>query len=303
MIALNKITGNWIEKASRENRKADKILVEKVVRALALLEGLAKQEIPFVFKGGSALMLHLDSGKRLSIDIDIILPKGTDMKSEWLNKVVESQSFTRWELQHRDAQSNIQKEHYKFFYVPLNKTSKTEDQILLDILFEDTHYHKLEKLPIKSSLVPQTGDPVMVTVPSVEDLLGDKLTTFAPNTTGIPYSKNGDSKSLEIIKQLYDIGTLFDITKDVTTIKKTFHAFSEGELSYRENTGQTTASVLEDIYQTSLTLVTRGMDGKAEFQELQSGIQRITSFIHSEKIHLEKAITHASKAAYIATII
>jgi len=29
MIALNKITGNWIEKASRENRKADKILVEK----------------------------------------------------------------------------------------------------------------------------------------------------------------------------------------------------------------------------------------------------------------------------------
>jgi len=74
MIDREKITLEWIEKVSKANRNTDKILVEKVIRALLLLEGLVKQKLPFVFKGGTALMPHLDSAKRLSIDIDIIMP-------------------------------------------------------------------------------------------------------------------------------------------------------------------------------------------------------------------------------------
>jgi len=66
MIDREKITIEWIEKVSKANRNADKILVEKVIRALLLLEGLVKQNISFVFKGGTALMLHLNSAKRLS---------------------------------------------------------------------------------------------------------------------------------------------------------------------------------------------------------------------------------------------
>ncbi|MBK7097825.1 MAG: hypothetical protein IPH58_05105 [Sphingobacteriales bacterium] len=45
--------------------------------------------------------------------------------------------------------------------------------------------------------------------------MGDKLTAFAPNTTGIPYFKKDDSMSMEIIKQLYDIGNLFDAVTDI----------------------------------------------------------------------------------------
>ena len=74
MISQKEISIDWINKVSKENRNADKILVEKVIRALLLLEGLVKEKLPFVFKGGTALMLHLNSTKRLSIDIDIILP-------------------------------------------------------------------------------------------------------------------------------------------------------------------------------------------------------------------------------------
>jgi len=36
---------------------------------------------------------------------------------------------------------------------------------------------------------------------------------------------------------------------------------------------------------------------------LQLGIQRINSFIFSENYHLENAIIHASKAAYLSTLI
>ncbi|MBK6372322.1 MAG: nucleotidyl transferase AbiEii/AbiGii toxin family protein [Saprospiraceae bacterium] len=75
MIDKKEINLNWINLVSKANRNADKILVEKVIRALLLLEGLAMQNLNFVFKGGTALMLHFNSTQRLSIDIDIVLPK------------------------------------------------------------------------------------------------------------------------------------------------------------------------------------------------------------------------------------
>lgn len=65
MIKLETTTKERIE-AIAKSQKADKILVEKVVRALMLLEGLAKSDLDFVFKGGTALMLLFRSGKRLS---------------------------------------------------------------------------------------------------------------------------------------------------------------------------------------------------------------------------------------------
>ena len=109
--------------------------------------------------------------------------------------------------------------------------------------------------------------------------------------------------SMEIIKQLYDIGSLADIVSDIEIIKSTFKAFAKTELSYRELDKLTDQDVIEDIYQTSLCIVTRGADGKGDFNELQKGIQRISRFVFSESYHLEKAITHASKAAYLAILI
>ena len=51
MISKDSLHVDWITKVSSANRKADKILVEKVIRALLLLEGLVKQNLDFVFKG------------------------------------------------------------------------------------------------------------------------------------------------------------------------------------------------------------------------------------------------------------
>jgi hypothetical protein len=105
---------------------------------------------------------------------------------------------------------------------------------LLDILFEAVQYKKLEKIEIQSSFIPEKEVPLTVKSPCLEDITGDKLTAFAPNTTGIPYFKNEDSMSMEIIKQLYDIGNLADHVSDIETIKSTFKTFATTELSYRE---------------------------------------------------------------------
>ena len=75
--------------------------------------------------------------------------------------------------------------------------------------------------------------PLLVNVPSLEDILGDKLTAFASNTTGIPYFKSEHSMSMEIIKQLYDIGNLFDKVENLKIIKSTFSIFAKTELKYR----------------------------------------------------------------------
>ena len=308
MINLNKISSEWLDQVSKKNRKADKILAEKVIRALLLLEGLVKQKLSFVFKGGTALMLHFNSTKRLSIDIDIILPKDSDSYrnkdlQSILDAIIKEQGFLRKELQHRNTSSKIKKEHYKFFYTPLHKTNKDVEYVLLDILFEEINYINLISLPIQSDFVPLIDKSLRVNVPSLEDILGDKLTAFAPNTTGIPYFKKDDSMSMEIIKQLYDIGNLFDTVTDLDTIKTTFYRFAKTEIDYRNSEGINENDVLEDIYQTALCIVSRGTDGKGNFEELQNGIRRISSFIFSESYQIEKAIAHASKAAYLSALI
>lgn len=303
MIDRENITIDWITKVSIENRDADKILVEKVIRTLLLLEGLVKQELPFVFKGGTALMLHLKSSKRLSIDIDIIMPVKPDKLDEFLDLTATEQGFLRKELQKRNSNSNIDKEHYKFFYNPLHKTSKDEEYVLLDILFEEVQYKNLVDLNIESAFLPEKGIPLTVKSACIEDLAGDKLTAFAPNTTGIPYFKGNDSMSMEIIKQLYDIGNLIDFVTDLETIKITFIKFAKTELAYRGLSILSANDVLDDIYQTSLCIAMRGADGKGDFNQLQQGIQRVSRFIFSESYHIEKAITHASKVAYISALI
>jgi predicted nucleotidyltransferase component of viral defense system len=302
MIDRTKLTLEWINQASKNNNNADKILVDRVIHALLLLEGLVKQKIDFVFKGGTALMLLFGSTKRLSIDIDIILPKSPDNLDKRFDDLTKEQGFSRFELQERIQNSKINKEHFKFYYTPIYRTNEEEMYILLDILYEEINYKKVENIPIQSSFVPKSGPPVEVLIPSIDDILGDKLTAFAPNTTGIPYIK-GDEMNMEIIKQLYDIGNLFDVVTDLSIIKSTFEKFAQIELSYREKSELSVTNVLEDIYQTALCISTRGAIGNGDFVQLQKGIQRIKQFIFSESYQIEKAIIHSAKAAYLSSLI
>lgn len=136
MINKTNLTLDWVDQASKNNNNADKILVDRVIHALLLLEGLVKQKLDFVFKGGTALMLRFGSAKRLSIDIDIIIPKRPENLYTIFNDLVKEQGFNRFDLQERIQNSKIDKEHYKFFYTPLYKTNDKEMYILLDILNE-----------------------------------------------------------------------------------------------------------------------------------------------------------------------
>ncbi len=107
---------------------------------------------------------------------------------------------------------------------------------------------------------------------------------------------------MEIVKQLYDIGNLIDIAENGDLVKTTFLSFAKIELNYRES-ADNIDNVLDDIYKTALCIVSRGVEGKGNFSELKTGIQRVSRFIFSESFHIDKAIIAASKVAYLVTLI
>ncbi|MCK4530132.1 MAG: nucleotidyl transferase AbiEii/AbiGii toxin family protein, partial [Candidatus Marinimicrobia bacterium] len=289
MIDQKSITKAWIEKVSKKNSNADKILIEKVIRAFLLLEGLGKQNLPFIFKGGTSLMLHFQSANRFSIDIDIVYLGSPDDMESIFEKVAIEQGFVRKEKQVRASHANVPKAHYKFYYPSLIDLQKQEGSILLDVLFEKDHYKNISKLPVQSKFIPKDGQAINVSVPSPEDLLGDKLTAFAPGTTGIPYYKNKQSMSMEIIKQLYDIGSLFNIAEDMNIVSSTFRTFAEVELNYRQHDDLDVEDVMDNIYDTSLHIVSNGLLGKGNYNELFKGVKRIKNYIYSESFNIEKA--------------
>ena len=95
MIKKECMTTEWIKSISVRNKYKDLYLIEKVIRAMSLLEMLKLSGCPFCFKGGSALMLILgESAHRLSIDIDIICPPGTNIEL-YLNDIKSSASYPR----------------------------------------------------------------------------------------------------------------------------------------------------------------------------------------------------------------
>lgn len=87
-------------------------------------------------------MLHLKSARRLSIDLDIILPERHKNLDEILARVATDQGFLRKEEQKRNAEINIEKKHYKFFYNPVYISGKEEESVLLDIHFEKYYIRK-----------------------------------------------------------------------------------------------------------------------------------------------------------------
>ena len=289
----------WLEQKAKELLKGDAKLLEKAVMALCLLEQLKLQDVKLIFKGGTSLILLLEQPRRFSIDIDIIIKEKPKNINSAFDAIVKESPFSRWIPDNeRKINTKAPVEHYKFYYNSVVDSYFGEEPILLDILYDEHYYNDLHKTPIKHKWL-KTKEPVtIIETPSLEDILGDKLTAFAPNTTGILYEKN---KPVEIVKQLYDIGSLFDEVKNISNVIKTFSPIAKAEAEYR-NIKITPTDVLDDIFKTAFMISLRDA-GDKNFQHLQKGVSNIYNFIFIEKFKIESAIVCASKAAYISQLI
>jgi len=310
MIKEHCFTEEWLDKFKnqKDHKRIDKIILEKMIYALYLLERLKTNDLDFVFKGGTSLVLLLEEGNRFSIDIDIICKTSRDKLEAILKKVVDSSSFTSYQLdERRSYQPGIPKAHYKFKFDSGKQGSGT---ILLDVLIEDYIYPELVERLVLTKWIETDGE-TMVTVPSIDAITGDKLTAFAPNTIGIPYFKGKDNQpfSMEICKQLFDLSKLFEHIEKMLVVADSFQAFAKQEIEYRKkgnpDVGLTPEKVLEDTISTCVILAKRerGTDEeKTKFKELQKGIIAFgTGFLMAGNFRIDDAVPGSARIAYLAT--
>lgn len=135
-----------------------------------------------------------------------------------------------------------------------------------------------------------------VKVPSIECILGDKLTAFAPHTTGILL---GVGKDMEIMKQMYDISTLIDELKDFEKVKKTYQKVVQSEIAYR-GIEVTAKDCLWDTFEAALCIASRGKYNTEEYPLYVAGIRDLRGHIYIENYSPEIAVGRAVKVAYIA---
>lgn len=303
MISPESRTIQWIESLrSQYPNIKDTSLLEKAIRAFSLLESLKISGCPFIFKGGTALMLHLNSSRRLSIDVDIVCKPELDIR-EYLSKHSEEYGFTEVKEISRLSRTNVPKSHAEFKYEVSYPSGHPNDKILLDVLYEDIDYNQIVELPIESPVLKTEGPPVKVSCPSLEDMLGDKLTAFAPHTTGVPFFKGDKPFSMEIMKQLFDVSSILDRIDNLSIARKTFQNIVPIELGYRGLDSLSANDVLEDAFNTALNICLHGGLSRQEYEYLTDGAHRVDSFIIFEKYTMERAVRDASKVAYLAQLI
>jgi predicted nucleotidyltransferase component of viral defense system len=274
-------------KIKKANAKVNPPLLEKMCYALHLAELLKAEGLDFIFKGGTSLILLLDFPERFSIDIDIITEAKQEEIEAILERITQKSVFQSFSLDtKRSYQEGVPKAHYKLLFEG-KKTSKGDNQILLDILFEKNPYPHIQNISAQKLGWLTHSDPkVELRLPSIESITGDKLTAFAPNTTGIPHN---EGKSTEIIKQMFDLGNLLEKVQDLQELEQAYKTIVHKEIEYRALINVSYQDVLKDTFQTCVEVVKESnIDLKRAIQHFKNwtvlGFTRDDAFESSGKI-------------------
>lgn len=255
---------------------------EKVVHAFYLLERLARENIDFIFKGGTSLMLLLNEFNRFSVDIDILMDKGQESQIAEIILEYADEVFVKIEEDKRKP-ADVIKKHFKFYYNSIYKNMDNEmPYVLLDIVFDDFKYNNLQSVLIESHFVKTTNPLLNVKIPSINEMLGDKLTAFAPNTIGILYRRPNQfySKHVEIIKQLYDVSKLYDKMDNIEIVKATYHNVADVQIKNR-GLSLSHDECLKDSIEACKLILTEGKTGGAieDYLILKKGYEGFKNFI------------------------
>ena len=297
MIKKTSLEKGYIRGKSQEIN-ADPILVERAIFAFELLSLLVKGKIPLIFKGGTSLMILMPELKRLSIDVDIVTEAEDTILKNAFNTLISESLFKRWEEDKRTANKEVPTRHFKFYYD--SPVAGSELYILLDILQSKPIYPSVIKKAILHPIF-EVEEEIEVSIPSINSITGDKLTAFAPKTIGISY---GRGKSMEIIKQLFDLGILFEFINDLREVFSSYQNIAEFESGYIKSEMPIEA-FMDDSIETSFLLCQSGFKGcveNDETKELKAGIKRIKSHVLGGKYSILQAKRDASKVAFLASM-
>jgi hypothetical protein len=279
--------------------RVDPVLHEKMAHAFKLVNKLAQSGLSFTFKGGTSIGLLCGSLDRFSIDVDILTTASREELENHLQAITSQRDFTRFELDtKRSYRSRLPKAHYKIYF---NSTYQGSGHVLLDVLYSSWEYPETFPGPFRNPITQEELDS-KIKVPSISSLIGDKLSAFAPNTIGIPYVKGNHSRSLEIIKQLYDLNTLITQGYVHHVAFETYQQTALRECSFR-NLDCSIDQCLDDNLTACITIASRGTIAfdHQRFTELQNGIKSLgTGYLINKNFRIEEAVLASGRIAILA---
>lgn len=302
MFPVDTYTGPWLTKQARELGGCQPDLLERCVHALTLLRHLSESGLPFVFKGGTSLLLHLNPVRRLSIDIDIVCGAPAADLTRLVEEIGRRAPFLKSEEDDRGVRDLPQRRHFKFYFrSALGR--QAELPVLLDVVEESRQVHTTRRMAIRTPFLEPESE-VLVTVPTIESLLGDKLTAFAPTTTGVPLRKPDGSAAdvMQVTKQLFDVGMLFDAAGDFAQMSLSYDAICALESGYR-TTHPTREAALDDTFAACLALTASKQRDLAAYPDatlLHNGFDRMAGHLTWPDFGREHRRTLASRAAVLA---
>jgi predicted nucleotidyltransferase component of viral defense system len=168
------------------------------VQALNSFEFLAQLRdcgLDPLFKGGSAAQLLLPVPlQRLSIDLDF----ATGATSDVIESVLDAANHRYGNEKNRHERRGKDIPPYLLLYSVYfpSIVDQKETRIALDFLLHEPHY-KTQRMKIKTFFYESD---LQVRVPTIEALLGDKMTVIADGTIGKELEEHAQSYA----KQLYD---------------------------------------------------------------------------------------------------
>jgi hypothetical protein len=289
-------TTEWLGRQSEAIGSPNPVMLEKATLALQLIGHLAESGLPLQFKGGTSLLLRLRPIRRLSIDVDIVTQASLPELVAALERVSRLTPLTRYLHDTRRDKELPPKKHFRIFYPSV--VEGKEDHILLDVLFESQVAPRCEPVVINTPFITPERE-VRVAVPTVNSLLGDKLTAFAPRTIGILYHAR---RKTDIAKQLFDVGVLFDAATDLHEVAEVYAATHARQLIYRKATFSL-AETLDDTMQAGFRLSQLQLKGGSETEEgnsLYEGVKNLANHLVNFPFRHDEARVAAGKAACAA---
>ena len=160
----------------------------------------------------------------------------------------------------------------------------------------ESPYDQVVTKPIRNDLLVTVPEDLVVTMPTMECILGDKLTAFAPHTTGVLL---GEGKELEIAKQMFDVAALAERMQDQKQFRATYDKAVVEELAFR-GLELEKEKVLKDTIRACISIISRGEYDKEDYVEYLKGIRSLTDHILGKKFTPEIAAEKACSVMCLA---
>lgn len=307
MIRSECFSEPYIALKAKELRPVDPLLLEKAIHALALVGYLVESGLPFVFKGGTCLLLFMQPIRRLSIDVDILCGESDARVDEILKSIAAKPPFTGHAPDERGERGLPRRRHFRFTYRSIQPRSLSQ-HILLDIVVEPRCVLPTMRRPVQAPFLTVEGE-TQVEVPTPEGLLADKLTAFAPHTIGVPlrHPDGTPGQTMQVAKQLFDVGELFDLAGDLAAISSAYDGVAAQESSYRPRMPPLTREeALRDTIQACEQVAVSGLKGFApnpDAELLLEGAGKLKCHLVNARFGLDELRLAAGKTAFLAGLL